>query len=68
MKKNFEDLQKQIDAITAKHQKTVTSIAGLQKNFTNPDLERSNEIKNRLEDPAEKSGHDIKGENNSKSL
>ena len=44
MKKNYEDLQKQIDALNGKITKVQGQVDTLKDQFTNEDLERENEI------------------------
>jgi CRISPR/Cas system CSM-associated protein Csm5 (group 7 of RAMP superfamily) len=44
MKKNYEDLQRYIDALNVKHVKVSGDVLRLKENFTNDDLERINEI------------------------
>lgn len=44
MKKNFEDLQKQIEKLNTKVGTTAQAIINLKNNFGNDDLERENEF------------------------
>jgi CRISPR/Cas system CSM-associated protein Csm5 (group 7 of RAMP superfamily) len=44
MKKNYEDLQKYIDALNAKHVKVSGDVNRLKESFSNDDMERINEI------------------------
>jgi hypothetical protein len=44
MKKNYEDLQRYIDALNVKHVKVSGDVLRLKETFTNDDLERINEI------------------------
>ena len=44
MKKNYEDLQKQIDTLNLKITKVTGEVDSVKVQFTNDDLERTNEI------------------------
>jgi archaellum component FlaC len=62
MKKNYEDLQKYIDALNAKLFKVSGDVVRLKENFTNDDLERINEIFNKCDDKLNDCDMNINGD------
>lgn len=62
MKKNFEDLQRQIEKLNGKVVTCSQSIITLKNNFGNDDLERENEFVRLLDDKLEGCNKDINGE------
>lgn len=62
MKKNFEDLQRQIEKLNAKVVTSSQAVINLKNNFGNDDLERENEYVRLLDDKLEACNRDINGE------
>ena len=62
MKKNYEDLQKQIDTLNLKITKVQGEVDGLKEQFTNEDLERINEIQSSLDDKLNECDRDVNGD------
>lgn len=62
MKKNYEDLQKQIDALNSKLGKVGAQVDAAKEAFTNADLERENEIAARLDDVLDDCERDVNGD------
>ena len=62
MKKNFEDLQKEIDRLNQKVVGCAQSITNLKNNFGNDDLERENDFVRLLDDKLESCNRDINGD------
>lgn len=62
MKKNFEDLQRQIEKLNGKVVTCSQSIINLKNNFGNDDLERENEFVRQLDDKLETCNKDINGD------
>jgi hypothetical protein len=62
MKKNYEDLQKQIDALNAKLGKVGAQVDAAKEAFTNADLERENEIAARLDGVLDDCERDVNGD------
>ena len=62
MKKNYEDLQKQIDNCNTKITKVSGNVETLKASFNNQDLERINEIKYLLDDKLNECDKDTNGE------
>jgi peptidoglycan hydrolase CwlO-like protein len=62
MKKNYEDLQKQIEALNGKIGRVQGQVDTLKEQFTNEDLERENEIAASLGDKLAECDRDVNGE------
>jgi hypothetical protein len=62
MKKNYEDLQKYIDALNAKLVKVSGDVVRLKENFANDDLERINELFVKCDDKLEDCDMNINGD------
>ena len=62
MKKNYEDLQKQIEALNAKIGRVQGQVDTLKEQFTNEDLERENEIAASLDEKLAECDRDVNGE------
>lgn len=62
MKKNFEDLQRQIEKLNGKVVTSSQSIINLKNNFGNDDQERENEFVRTLDDKLEQCNKDINGD------
>ena len=62
MKKNFEDLQKEIERLNGKVVNCAQSITNLKNNFGNDDLERENDFVRLLDDKLEACNRDINGD------
>lgn len=62
MKKSFEDLQKYIDALNAKHVKVSSDVYRLKEGFSNDDLERINEIFIKCDDKLSECDMNINGD------
>lgn len=67
MKKNFEDLQKEIEKLNGKVGNCAQQIINLKNNFGNDDLERENDFVRLLDDKLEGCSRDINGERNESS-
>ena len=62
MKKNFEDLQRQIEKLNGKVVTSSQQIVNLKNNFGNDDQERENEFVRSLDDKLEQCNKDINGD------
>ena len=62
MKKNYEDLQKYIDALNGKIGKVSDSIDALKEEFNNEDYEKDNEFVRALEDKLDECDKDVNGD------
>jgi len=62
MKKNYEDLQKYIDALNSKIGKVSDSIDALKEEFNNEDYEKDNEFVRALEDKLDECDKDVNGD------
>ena len=65
MKKNYEDLQKAIDALNLKLVKVNGEVMRLKETFTNDDMERINEIALKCDDKLNDCDKNINGDKNS---
>ena len=65
MKKNYEDLQKIIDALNMKHVKVSQDVIRLKENFSNDDLERVNELFTKCDDKLADCDMNINGDKQS---
>lgn len=61
MKRNYEDLQKEIDNLNNKLNKVKDESAALQKRLDNEDKEKDNDIKYKVEDKINDCDRDING-------
>jgi len=62
MKKNYDDLQKVIDALNLKLGTVRTAAKTMQEKLEGADLEKENEIKNRINDRLNECDRDINGD------
>lgn len=62
MKRNYEDLQKEIDALNTKLGKVRGETAALKGRLDNEDLEKDNEIFHKVEDKLHECDKDINGD------
>jgi len=62
MKRNYEDLQKEIDALNTKLVNVKDAETDLKGKLDNEDMEKDNEIKNRIDDRIQDCDKDINGD------
>jgi chromosome segregation ATPase len=62
MKRNYEDLQKEIDALNNKLVKVKKDTADLKVKLDTEDMEKENEIFNKVEDKLHECDRDINGD------
>lgn len=62
MKRNYEDLQKEIDALNSLLGKVKVQASDLDKRLDNEDREKDNDLKNKIQDKIAECDRDINGD------